>query len=310
MSIIRGRRLSLRAREEIEFYIAIAPWLIGFLVFAIGPILFSLAMSLTDWTGLTSRAWVGLQNYIWMFTGDSDFFVVLRNTFYFTLGSVALGTLAALVAALLMNQKVPGIYTFRVLYYLPSVTIGVAMAIVFSWMFNPQMGVVNYLLSLVGIKGPMWLGSTQWAMPALIILSIWGIGSNMIILLAGLQGIPEQLYEAARIDGANKWHEFAHVTLPMLSPSLFYVVVVSVISSLQVFDLIFIMTNVGGRAGGPGNATRVFMIHLFQNAFEYSKMGYASALAWVLCIIIMIFTWLQFRAGRYWVYYESGEEKA
>jgi multiple sugar transport system permease protein len=246
-----------------------------------------------------------------MFTGDSDFFVVLRNTFYFTLGSVALGTLAALAAALLMNQKVPGIYTFRVLYYLPSVTIGVAMAIVFSWMFNPQMGVVNYLLSLVGIKGPMWLGSTQWAMPALIILSIWGIGSNMIILLAGLQGVPEQLYEAARIDGANKWHEFAHVTLPMLSPSLFYVVVVSVISSLQVFDLIFIMTNAGGRAGGPGNSTRVFMIHLFQNAFEYSKMGYASALAWVLCIIIMIFTWLQFRAGRYWVYYESsGEEKA
>jgi multiple sugar transport system permease protein len=302
--------LSLRAREEIEFYIAISPWLIGFVVFTIGPILFSLAMSFTDWTGLTSRTWVGIENYWWMFTGDPEFFVVLKNTLYFTVGSVILGTLTALGAAILMNQKVPGIYLFRVLYYLPSVTIGVAMAIVFSWMFNPQMGVVNYFLKVVGIKGPLWLGSTQWAMPALIILSIWGIGSNMVILLAGLQGIPDYLYEAARIDGANKWHELVHVTLPMLSPSLFFVVVVSIIYSLQVFDIIFIMTNAGGRAGGPGNATRVFMIHLFQNAFEYQKMGYASALAWILFMIILVFTWLQFKGSRYWVYYEFDGEKA
>jgi multiple sugar transport system permease protein len=202
-----------------------------------------------------------------------------------------------------MNQKLPGITTFRTLYYLPSVTTGVAVAIMFIWIFNPQVGLINYFLRLLGIPGPGWLASQVWAMPALILMSLWGIGSNMIIILAGLQGIPDHLYEAARIDGANRWHEFRHVTFPMLSPVLFYVIVISVIGSFQIFDNVYVMTR-----GGPGTATLVYVMHLYQNAFEYQQMGYASAMAWILFLIILGLTWLQFRGSRVWVYYEAGEE--
>ncbi len=304
ISSVRGWRLTLKQREEVEFYIAIALWLIGFLLFTGGPILFSLGMSFTNWTGLTNREWVGLVNYEKLFLGDRLFWIVLKNTFYYSFASVFLGTIGALAAAVLMNQKVPGIAVFLTLYYLPSVTSGVAIAIMFLWLFNPQVGLINYLLSLVGIKGPGWLASQQWAMPALILMSLWGIGANMIILLAGLQGIPEHLYEAARIDGANKWHEFRHVTLPMLSPVLFYVVVISIIGSFQIFDNVYVMTR-----GGPGTATLVYVMHLYQNAFEYQKMGYASAMAWILFLIILGLTWLQFRSSKYWVYYEFEGEK-
>jgi multiple sugar transport system permease protein len=202
-----------------------------------------------------------------------------------------------------MNQKLPGITVFRTLYYLPAVTTGVAIAIMWTWIFNPQVGMINFVLRLLGLQGPLWLGSQQWAMPALIIMSLWGIGTNMIILLAGLQGIPEHLYEAARIDGANAWHEFRHVTLPMLSPVLFFVLIISVIASFQIFDNVYVMTQ-----GGPGTATLVYVLHLYRNAFEYQKMGYASAMAWILAMIILILTWLQFRASSAWVYYESEGE--
>ncbi|HEY64698.1 MAG TPA: sugar ABC transporter permease [Caldilineae bacterium] len=298
----KRRRLTLRQREEIEFYIAISPWLIGLLLFTGGPLIASLVMSFTNWTGLTTREWIGLQNYQKLFFGDRLFWVVLKNTFYYGFASVCLGTIGALLAAILMNQKVPGIEVFRTLYYLPSVTSGVAIAILWVWLFNPQVGLVNYLLSLVGIKGPQWLGSQRWAMPALILMSLWGIGGNMIILLAGLQGIPEYLYEAVRIDGGNKWHEFIHVTLPMLSPVLFYVIVISIIQSFQIFTNVYVMTR-----GGPGTATLVYVMYLYQNAFEYLKMGYASAMAWILFVIILGLTWLQFKASKYWVYYEFEE---
>lgn len=304
MSFLRTRRLSLRAREEIDFYIAISPWLIGFILFTGGPILFSLGMSFTNWTGLTNREWIGLLNYRKLFFDDPLFYTVLKNTFYYSFASVALGTIGALAAAILMNQRVPAVAVFRTLYYLPSVTSGVAIAIMWLWLFNPQVGLVNYLLSLVGIKGPGWLASRTWAMPALIIMSLWGIGGSMIILLAGLQGIPEHLYEAARIDGANKWHEFRHVTLPMLSPVLFYVIVISIIGSFQIFENVYVMTQ-----GGPGTATLVYVLHLYRNAFEYQKMGYASAMAWILFLIILGLTWLQLRTSRYWVYYEFEGER-
>ncbi|MGB9578159.1 MAG: carbohydrate ABC transporter permease, partial [Halothiobacillaceae bacterium] len=256
-----------------------------------------------NWTGLVQRQFIGLANYVQLFFHDNLFWIVLRNTFYYGIASVILGTIGALAAAILMNQKLPGITVFRTLYYLPSVTTGVAIAIMWSWMFNPQVGLINFMLRLVGIQGPMWLASQQWAMPALIIMSLWGIGGNMIILLAGLQGIPEHLYEAARIDGANKWHEFRHVTLPMLSPVLFFVIVISIINSFQIFDNVYVMTR-----GGPGTATLVYVMHLYLNAFEYQKMGYASAMAWILAVIIMVLTWLQLRASSAWVYYESEGE--
>jgi multiple sugar transport system permease protein len=261
-------------------------------------------MSLTNWTGLTTREWVGLDNYIQLFTVDPLFWTVLKNTFVYGFSSVLLGTILALVAALLMNQKVPGISIFRTIYYLPSVTSGVAIAIMWAWMFNPRAGLVNYLLSLIGIQGPGWFSSPQWAMPGLILISLWGIGPNMIVLLAGLQGIPSHLYEAARIDGANALQEFRHITLPMLSPALFYVMVISMISSFQIFENVFIISN---GTGGPGTATRVFVFDLYQNAFVNLRMGYASAQAWILSVIIMVLTWLMFRVSKRQVHYEVAD---
>jgi multiple sugar transport system permease protein len=298
----RFTQITQRQREERSFYLFILPWLIGFVLFTGGPVIYSFIMSLTNWTGIKTRDWVGLENYINLLTVDPLFWTVLKNTFVYGIFSVLLGTLLALGVAILMNQRVPGISIFRTLYYLPSVTSGIAIAIMWAWMFNPRAGLINYLLSVVGIEGPTWFSSTQWAMPGLIIVSLWGIGPNMIILLAGLQGIPGHLYEAARIDGANQWQEFRHITVPMLSPVLFYVAVISMIGSFQIFENVLVMTN-----GGPGSATRVIVFDLYQNAFVNSRMGYASAQAWILCMIIMLMTWLMFRISKSRVHYEMAD---
>jgi multiple sugar transport system permease protein len=295
----RLARLTLRQREELSFYLFILPWAIGFVLFTGGPVVYSFIMSLTNWTGVETRNWVGIDNYVNLLTIDPLFWTVLKNTFVYGIFSVLLGTLLALLIAILMNQNVPGISIFRAFYYLPSVTSGIAIAIMWAWMFNPRSGLVNYLLSVVGISGPTWFSSTQWAMPGLILVSLWGIGPNMIVLLAGLQGIPQQLYEAARIDGANRFDEFINVTVPMLSPVLLYVAVISMISSFQIFENVLVMTN-----GGPGTATRVIVFDLYQNAFVNSRMGYASAQAWILCAIIMLMTWLMFRLSKRQVHYE------
>jgi multiple sugar transport system permease protein len=298
----RRRPLTLQQREERDFYIAIGLWLIGFLLFTGGPVVASLLFSFTNWTGLTTMEWIGVENFRQLLFEDELFWIATRNTFYYSFGSVALGTLGALFVAILLNQKLPGTTLLRVIYYLPSIASGVAISILWIWLFNPQVGLVNYALSLLGIEGPLWLASQTWAIPSLIIKSLWGIGANMIILLAGLQGIPISLYEAARIDGARWWHEFRYVTLPMLSPVLFFVVVISVISSFQIFTDVRVMTQ-----GGPGTATFVFVYFIYKTAFEYSKMGYASALAWLLFLIIMVLTLLQLWGSRRWVYYEGGE---
>ena len=301
MPFKRSRSLSMAQREELDFYLFVSPWIIGLIFLFGGPILASLGLSFTGWTGVSveSRQLIGLENYQALLN-DEIFWVSLKNTFYYSFGSVTLSVILALLVALLMNQSVPGITTFRTIFYLPSITSGVAIAILWAWIFNPQVGIVNYALSLVGIKGPGWLTSQQWAMPALILMSLWGIGGSMIILLAGLQGVPQSLYEAARIDGATKWGEFWHVTLPMISPSLFFVTVVSVVASFQNFTNVRVMTQ-----GGPGKATLVYVFYLYQNAFTYFRMGYASALAWILFVVVALLTWLQFRASRTWVYYEN-----
>jgi len=307
---VRGQPLSIKQREELDFYIAILPWLIGFITFTGGPVLVSLGMSFTNWTGLTTVEFIGLQNFSTLFT-DKLFWVSLRNTFYYSFGAVTLGTIGSLIAAVLMNQKVPGITWFRTIYYLPSITSGVAVAILWIWLLNPSVGLINYVIRFfvgpegllpLGIKGPGWLASQEWAMPGLILKSTWAIGANMIIFLAGLQGIPQSLYDAAKIDGANVWREFRHVTVPMLSPVIFFVIVISIINTFQVFIDAFVMTD----RGGPGTATLVYLLYLFQNAFEYLKMGYASALAWILTLIIGTLTWIQLRFSKRWVYYEGG----
>lgn len=300
MTRTRRKPLTLAQREERDFYLFIGLWLIGFVVFSGGPILASLFFSFTNWTGLTSMEWIGLGNFQELLFEDSLFWTATRNTFFYSFGAVTLGTLGALFVAILINQKLPGTTLLRVIYYLPSIASGVAISILWIWLFNPQSGLVNYALSLIGIEGPLWLASPSWALPALIIKSVWGIGANMIILLAGLQAIPHSLYEAAKIDGANPVQEFRSVTLPMLSPVLFFVLIISTINSFQILTDVLVMTQ-----GGPGTATYVYVYMIYQNAFQYLKMGYASALAWILFIIILGLTLLQLWGSSKWVYYED-----
>jgi len=300
MTRTRRKPLTLAQREERDFYFFIGLWLIGFILFSGGPILASLFFSFTNWTGLTSMEWIGLGNFQELLFEDKLFWTATRNTFFYSFGAVTLGTMGALFVAILMNQNLPGTTLLRVIYYLPSIASGVAISILWIWLFNPQSGLVNYALSLIGIEGPLWLASPTWALPALVIKSLWGIGANMIILLAGLQAIPHSLYEAAKIDGANQPQEFRHVTLPMLSPVLFFVLIISTINSFQILTDVLVMTQ-----GGPGTSTYVYVYMIYQNAFQYLKMGYASALAWILFIIILGLTLLQLWGSSKWVYYED-----
>jgi multiple sugar transport system permease protein len=292
--------VSRAARRRLEFYLAITPWLLGLVLFTGGPILASLYFSFTDWNVLTAPRWVGLDNYVQLATVDPIFWTSLYNTAFYTVGHVPLTFLVALLAALLLNQPVPLIPFFRTVFYLPTVTAGVALSILWLWIFNPEFGLVNYVLGLVGIPGPGWLSSKEWAKPALILMSAWGFGESMVILLAGLQGVPVHLYEAAKIDGANRLQEFRHVTLPMLSPVSFFVLIVSVIGSFQVFTNVYVMTK-----GGPADATLMYVLQMYFKAFSDLKMGYTSAMAWILFAIILAFTLLQFRFARRWVYYEG-----
>jgi multiple sugar transport system permease protein len=294
------RLLSRSARERVEFYLAIAPWIVGFVCFTGGPILASIYFSFTDWNVLSAPRWIGLDNYRELVSVDPIFWVALYNTAFYTLGHVPLTLAVALGAALLVNRRVPFIPFFRTVYYLPTVTAGVAVSILWLWIFNPEFGLVNYALGLVGIQGPGWLFSKEWAKPALIIMSAWGFGEAMVILLAGLQGVPEHLYEAARIDGAGTWDEFRHVTLPMLSPVIFFVLIVSIINSFQVFTNVWVMTR-----GGPADATLMYVLQMYLKAFSDLKMGYTSAMAWILFAIVLALTLLQFRVANRWVYYEG-----
>ena len=292
--------MSRAAQRRLEFYLAIAPWLLGLVLFTGGPILASLYFSFTDWNVLTAPRWIGLDNYVQLATVDPIFWTSLYNTAFYTVGHVPLTFLVALLAALLLNQPVPLIPFFRTVFYLPTVTAGVALSILWLWIFNPEFGLVNYALGMVGIQGPGWLSSKEWAKPALILMSAWGFGESMVILLAGLQGVPVHLYEAAKIDGANRLQEFRHVTLPMLSPVIFFVLIVSVIGSFQVFTNVYVMTK-----GGPADATLMYVLQMYFKAFSDLKMGYTSAMAWILFAIILAFTLLQFRFARRWVYYEG-----
>lgn len=293
--------LSRAHREEIIFYLFVSPWLIGVIFFWGGPILAALGLSFTNWSGvnLGDLEIVGLENYRTMFQ-DSLFWVSVWNTVFYAVGSVVLGTIFALFLAILLNQKIPGIPFFRSIFYLPSVTAGVAVALVWIWILNPVVGLLNYGLGLIGIDGPGWLQSTQWVMPALILMSLFRVGPSMIILLAGLQDIPESLYEAAEIDGAGRAAKLWNITIPMLSPALFFVIVVSTVGSFQIFTEIRIMTQ-----GGPGTSSYVLVWYLWEQAFVYLRMGFASSVAWILFIVVMILVALQFWLGSRWVYYES-----
>lgn len=292
---------SLQRQEAIEGYLWISPWLIGFVVFSFGPILASLYLSLTTYKIGGTPEWVGLVNYTEAFSKDKLFWPSLARTAYFAVGSVFIGVLLSLLAAVLLNQKLKGESIFRALFYLPSLTPIVALALLWSWLLQPQLGLVNYLLYQVGIDGPGWLTDRDWAIPSVILISLWSSvgGGRMIIFLAGLQNVPTEMLESAEIDGANAWHRFWHITIPMISPVILFNLILGVIGSFSVFSISYIATD-----GGPNYATWFYMLHLYYNAFSYFQMGYASALAWIFFVIIFILSYFQIKFSNRWVYYE------
>jgi len=295
------RRISrMRLQEHFFGWLFILPVVIGVLSFQFYPILVSIYASLTNWTGLNNPSFVGIDNYTRLVTEDRFFRLTLRNTAYYTLGSIPLSMTLALVLALLCNRSMRMVYWYRTAFFAPNVTSTVAISLVWFWLYAPDVGVINWLLSLVGIAGPAWLTSLTWAMPAVIIVGVWQhVGYPMLILLAGLQGIPESFYEAAKLDGAGVLARFRRITLPLLTPSLFFLLITQFISSFQVFGLIYVMTQ-----GGPANATNVYIHYLYQNAFAFGRLGYASAMAWVLFVLIALITLVQWQLQKRWVFYE------
>ncbi len=292
--------MSTMARKEaIAGYLFASPWFIGVILFTIYPIIASIVYSFMDYNILETPSWIGIKNYIDMFHDDL-FWKSLGNTFYYVVFSVPLTIIIGLAIALLLNNDIKGIAVYRTLYYMPSIVPLVAGSILWAWIFNPNFGILTNLVESFGIEAPGWLSDPAWAKPSLILMSLWGAGGGMIIYLAGLKNIPRVYYEAAELDGAGTLRKFFYITLPMLSPTLFFQLIMGIIGSFQVFTQAFIMTN-----GGPNDATLFYVFYLFNNAFRFWKMGYASALAWVLFAIIMFFTWVNFKMSKYWVFYDQ-----
>lgn len=304
MKVSGHKRLSLAQYENRMGYLFISPWILGFVLFIAGPLVSSIVLSFTRYDVLNPAKFIGFGNYSYMFTRDGLFWVSLFNTLYITVIGVPLNIIVGLSIALLLNLKVKGMAWYRTIYYLPSIVPIVASSILWLWILNPHFGVLNMILEYLGIPGPGWISSPLWSKPAIIMMRMWGAGSTMIIYLAGLKGIPETLYEAAEIDGATTWKKFFHITLPMLTPTLFFTTVMGIIQSLQVFTQAFVMTQ-----GGPAQSTLFYVYHLYNNAFVYFKMGYASALAWILFIITLVITALQIKLAPLWVHYESGTKR-
>jgi multiple sugar transport system permease protein len=304
---VHQKGLSRKAKDNLAGYLFISPWIIGFLGLTLGPLLFSLAASFTDYNITSKMNFIGLENYKRMFTMDDLFRTSLFNTLYYVIFSVPLTTAGAIFLATLLNQKVKGMKFFRTIYYLPAVLSGVAVYFLWMQLLSPSTGLVNTMLSWFGIDGPAWLFDPEWTKPALLLMKMWSVGGGMLLYLASLQGVSEQMYEAADIEGASVWQKFYHITLPMISPIIFFDVITSTIGSFQIFQEAYVMTENG--SGGPGNSLLFYNLHMWNNAFEVFDMGYASAMAWLLFIIVMILTALNMKIGKRWVHYEGGDGK-
>ncbi|MGH2458516.1 MAG: carbohydrate ABC transporter permease [Chloroflexota bacterium] len=298
----RAGWLNIRRREAIEGYLYLAPWAAGFLAFIGGPTIASLYLSFNRYDIVKPPVFVGIQNYVHAFAQDPQFWPSLVKTFYFAGVYVPLTMVASLLLALFLNRSFRGISFFRTIYFLPSLVPIVATTVIWVWILHPQVGLVNYLLSLVGIAGPGWLGTIEWAIPSLILLSLWRSagGETMLIFLAGLQGVPRELYEAAGLDGAGGWQRFRHVTVPLISPTILFNLILGIIGGLKVFTTAFVATQ-----GGPAYATWFYALNIYAQAFQFFQMGYASCLAWIFLIIVLVLTYLQFRSSSRWVYYEG-----
>ena len=296
----KRRGLSLRAKEAIAGYLFISPWLIGFVVFVLGAMIASLVISLYETNLLSTAEFVGLKNYQSVFR-DRLFWKALSVTSYYTFTVVPLQTIAALLMAMLLNQRLKGQGLFRTIYYLPAVVSSVATISVWWWMLNPDSGLINAALARIGIvPGPRWLVSPRWALPAVIMMGVWGSGGSMLIFLGALQGVPHELYEAAMLDGATALRRFFNITLPMISPTIFFSIVMGLIGAFQIFSETYLMTQ-----GGPNNATLTYVLLIYRKTFEHLRFGYGSALAWILFLILMFFTLLVFKSSDVWVYYET-----
>lgn len=302
----RERMSSARRREALEGILFISPWIVGFIVFIAGPLFASLYLSMTKYNVLRPPQLIGIQNYVTAFFEDPLFWPSLGRTFYNALLFMPLAMIGSLVVAVLLNQKLIGTSFWRTFYFLPTLTPLVAAALLWRWILNPDFGLVNYALDQVGIDGPLWMGSPRWSIPSLVIMGLWGSvgGSRMIIFLAGLQDVPRELLEAAEIDGAGVWKRFRHVTLPLLTPTIFFNLILGIIFALRSFEAAFIATQ-----GGPARSTWFIALHIYESAFVRFDMGYAAALSWIFFILLFTFTYIQFRFSGSWVFYQGEREK-
>ncbi|MEO8286090.1 MAG: sugar ABC transporter permease [Chloroflexota bacterium] len=302
-------------REGITGWLFALPWILGFLVFTVGPMLFAGYTSFTKYNITTAPKWIGLDNYTNLFK-DDWFYKSLGNTFWIVVVKVPIVIVVSLAIAMLLNINLPGARFFRTIFYMPNVLSGVAAVFLWLWILSPD-GLVNNTLEIFGLKGPSWWADPNWTKPGLVVMGMWWIGGNILIFLAGLKGIPEQLYEASSIDGATGWTRFRYITLPLLSPTIFFTVVTGIIGAFQIFTTAFIITSSSatgasggtGAIGGPGQSLLFYVLYLYNRAFGKTgvgfQMGYASAMAWILFIIILVVTLFQLWLSRRWVYYET-----
>jgi len=291
--------------NEAKWGIVLAlPAILGFLIWTLGPMVASFILSFTDWNVVSTPHFIGIENFRKMFMEDFIFKKSIYATLYYTLGSVLSTVIFAFLIALLLNQKIKGLPIFRTIFYLPSITPAIASAMLWIWLFNPDFGLLNQLLGRFGIPRLQWIYDEKQVIPSLIFMSIWGMGGTIIIFLAGLQGIPQEFYEAVDMDGGNWWHKFRYITIPMMTPTIFFNLVMAIIGTFQVFTSAYIMTS-----GGPNYASMFYVYYIYLSAFRYGDMGYACALAVILFFIILSFTLVVFRSSPYWVYYESARRR-
>ncbi len=291
----------LMRREAIDGYIFILPWLLGFLIWTAGPMIASVILSLMRWDLFSDPTWNGIRNFQELFRNPLVG-IAFYNTAFYTFLSVPINLTTALATALLLNQRIRFQSFFRTFFYLPGIMPAVANAVLWMWILNPDIGLANGLLKFLGLPTSQWLWHAASSKPSFILIGLWSVGNTMVIFLAGLQGIPQSLYEAAEMDGASWWRRFRAVTLPMLSPVILFNLVLGIIGTFQVFTGAYLMTN-----GGPQNSTLFAVLYLYRLAFEQFNMGLASAFAWLLFFVILIFTLLQMRLSQAWVFYEGGE---
>lgn len=297
----RSRMSPQRRREAWWGLLCAAPAILGFLLWQLGPIVASLFLAFTDWNIAGTPRWIGLDNFQRLFGADEFFRKSLGVTLLYTVGSVPLSIVVSFALAMLLNQRIRALPIFRTIFYLPSIVPVVASSVLWMWMFNPDIGLLNAVLRPLGVPKLQWIYDTSTVIPSLILMSLWSLGPMMIVFLAGLQGVPRHLYEAVSVDGGNVWHRLVHVTLPMMTPTILFNLVLTIIGALQTFSQAYVMTK-----GGPDNASLFYVLYMYRTAFLEGEMGYASALAWVLFVVIAVLSLLVLRSASRWVYYEGG----